>query len=140
MGRGPELTMGATIDDTEYDVTGSSSWSGVFWNHRPSKKADWFRVVSGVAAGNTNMEVDDNNGNKYAAEYNEDPVFYTGVGFGNRPVKGFLIGFDIGMLATGGTTVCATENGDADQLEALNDNWRFENVLPNVQLTVGYGF
>jgi hypothetical protein len=141
IGGSPDITMGATIDDVEYDVTGSSAWSGVFWNHRPSKQAEWFRFVSGIGVGKITAEIEETGGsNKYMASYTESPVLYTGVGFGNKPVKGFLIGFDIGVLATGGPVIVPTEGGNTDQLEALEDNWRFGNMLPNFQLTVGYGF
>jgi len=140
VGLGPELTMASTIDDTEYEGTSSMSWAGALWSHRPATTADWFRVVAGVIVGNITLDIDDKQGNKYSAEYDESPVFYTGVGVGNRPVKGVLFGFDIGMISTAGTTVEAVENGTKEHLDVLNDNWRFGNVMPNLQLTLGYGF
>ena len=102
--------------------------------------ADWFRVVAGVIVGNITLEIDDTQGNEYIAEHNRSPVFYTGVGVGNRPLKGFLIGFAIGMVTSTGTTVEPVENGTKAQLDALSDSWRFGNVMPNLQLTLGYGF
>ena len=132
--------MASTIDDTEYEVKSSMSWAGALWSHRPATKADWFRVVAGVVVGNITLELDDKQGNEYIAEYNESAALYAGVGVGNRPVKGVLVGFDIGMISTTGTTVEAVENGTKEHLDALNDNWRFGNVMPNLQLTLGYGF
>ena len=140
VGLGPELTMASTIDDTEYEVKSSMSWAGALWSHRPATKADWFRVVAGVVVGNITLELDDKQGNEYIAEYNESAALYAGVGVGNRPVKGVLVGFDIGMISTTGTTVEAVENGTKEHLDALNDNWRFGNVMSNLQLTLGYGF
>ena len=140
VGLGPELTMTSTIDDTEYEVTSSMSWGGAFWSHRPATKADWFRVVAGIIVGNITLDIDDKPGNEYTAEYNESPAFYAGVGVGNRPVKGVVIGLDIGMMSSAGTTVEAVENGTKEQLDTLNDDWRFGNVMPNLQLTLGYGF
>ena len=140
IGGSPEMTTSATIDDVEYEITGSSAWSGVFWNHRPIKSANWFRFVAGVGIGRITGELDDGNGGEFLAKYSENPVGYTGVGFGNRAVKGFTIGFDIGMLTTAGPDITNTGTGSADQLEAIEDNWRFGSVLPNAQLTVGWGF
>ena len=140
IGLGPALTMASTIDGTEYEVTSSMSWAGALWSHRPATEADWFRIVAGAIVGNITLDIDDKQGNEYIAEYNESPVFYTGVGIGNRPVKGVLVGFDIGMVSSAGTTVKSVENGTRQQLDALNDNWRFGDVMPNLQVTVGYGF
>ena len=135
------ITMSATIEDTEYDVTGDTKWAGVFWNHRPIKKADWFRFVSGVGVGRINIDIEDTTSNaKYSADYMENPVLYTGVGFGNKPVKGFLYGFDLGVLATGGTTVTPVDNGTEAQANEIAGNWRFGSALPNFQMTVGYGW
>jgi hypothetical protein len=135
------ITMTADIEDTEYDVTGSTKWAGVFWNHRPIKKADWFRFVSGIGVGRINIDIEDTATDaKYSADYTENPVMYTGVGFGNKAVKGFLYGFDLGVLATGGTYIVADEGGTQDQIDDLTDNWRFGSILPNMQFTIGYGW
>ena len=141
LGSGFPITQTANINDNEYEVTGETKWAGVFWNHRPVKKADWFRFVSGVGVGRINIDIEHaDSDSKYSADYTENPVLYTGLGFGNKPVKGFLYGFDLGVLATGGTYIVAEENGSQDQIDDLSDDWRFGSVLPNVQLTIGYGW
>ncbi|MBO85278.1 MAG: hypothetical protein CL927_07960 [Deltaproteobacteria bacterium] len=142
VGSSMPITLGATIEDTEYDVTGDTKWSGIFWNHRPVKKADWFRFVSGIGVGRINIDIEDTTTKaKYQAVYSENPVLYTGLGFGNKPVKGFLYGFDLGVLATGGTNVMvASETSTQAQADEIADNWRFGSVLPNFQFTIGYGW
>ena len=127
------------IDGTKYDVDSSSAWAGFFINHRPLENAMWFRLVAGLGFGSIENELDDGNGNKYRADYRENPVGYVGVGFGSQAKKGFLIGFDIGMLYTGGPMVRPVA-GDGADVEAIEDFWMFDSVLPNGQLTLGYGF
>ncbi|HCH66339.1 MAG: hypothetical protein CL927_07915 [Deltaproteobacteria bacterium] len=142
IGRGPDwISSTATIDNVEYDLKAKSAWGAVLWNHRPVKDADWFRVAAGLAIGRIDGTIEETGGdNKYAAAYVEQPALYTGVGFGNKPVKGFVYGFDIGVLTTGGPSIVQTDGTGADQSDALADDWRFGSVLPNFQLTVGWGF
>ena len=135
------LSMDVELDGTDYEAEGSSSWVGAFINHRPSKESQWFRVVAGIGIGSIENELDDGNGNTFTADYNENPVGYLGVGFGNEATKGFKIGFDIGILATSGPDIIQT-GGMPNQAAAddLADNMFFGSLLPNFQLTFGYGF
>ncbi|MEE2787396.1 MAG: hypothetical protein VX589_08665 [Myxococcota bacterium] len=137
------LELDMEIDGTDYTVGGSSAWTGFFVNHRPFDNAMWFRFVAGVGIGNIENELDDGNGNVYRVDYNENPVGYWGIGFGNEAKKGFLIGFDIGLLFTAGPDQIRVVEGAApsqDHAKAIEDFWLFGNVLPNFQLTMGYGF
>ena len=120
-----------------YSVEGGTSWMGAFWNHRPLKEADWFRTNVGVATGQITNEITDKDGNLYKANYRNNPVGYVGVGFGNRVKEGFLIGFDMGALFTPGPQV---SGADPDTVAAIEDHFLFGPVLPNGQLTLGWGF
>ena len=51
----------------------------------------------------------------------------------------YLCVFDIGLLHTGGATVYAIE-GDGAAAEDIKDSALFGAVLPNAQLTLGWGF
>ena len=127
------------IDGTEYTPTGSSSWMGFFLNHRPFEGTQWFRLIAGLGIGHIEMELDDGQGNRYKAEYRESPVAYVGFGFGLEPKEGFIWGLDFGLLQTAGPIIVPLE-GQGDQLEAIGDNWMFGTLLPNVQLSLGWGF
>lgn len=127
------------IEGTEYTIDGSTNWVGVFLNHRPIQGSEWFRFVAGIGFGNIQNEVDDGNGNVYGVDYTENPVGYLGIGFGAEVKKGFIWGFDIGLLHTGGPTVYSI-SGDSAALEDIKDSALFGSVLPNAQLTLGWGF
>ena len=60
-----------------------------------------------------------------------------GVGFGQRAVKGFTLGFDIGFLFGAGPEISGP---DAAKIEAIGGSTFFGSVLPNLQINVGYGF
>ena len=72
--------------------------------------------------------------------YSENPVGYLGLGFGTEAKKGFLWGFDIGVLQTGGATVVKTGGMGADQTAEIKDSWMFGTILPNVEFSLGWGF
>ena len=130
------------IGGTEYSMNGSASWMGFFVNHRPVKTAPWFRLVAGLGIGNIDNELDDGDGNTYSVVYSENPVGYLGIGFGTEAKKGFLWGFDIGVLQTGGATVIQTQTDGTslDQTAEIKDSWMFGTLLPNVQFSLGWGF
>ena len=123
----------------EYDLESGSSWMGIFMNHRPFEDSDWFRINTGIGIGNienTITETEDGGG-VYTANYKENPVGYVGVGFGQRPVKGFIVGFDVGFLFGAGPVISGP---DAAKAAAIGESPFFGNVLPNLQLNLGYGF
>ena len=73
---------------------------------------------------------------------------YFGVNFGGKPVKGIQVGFDLGVLSTGGADIQYTgeaeelaAHGDeiADQMTEIKEKMAW-TMLPNFQLTVSYGF
>ena len=135
----PEMKV--DISGTEYTVNGNSSWVGCFLNHRPIETAKWFRLVAGLGIGSIENEVKDGAGNSFQLDYNDNPVGYLGLGFGLEPVKGFVFGFDLGILSTAGPMASQTEvKADGKALEAIKDHFFFGNVLPNAQLTLGWGF
>ena len=147
LGGGPEMEsfMSPKIKDTKYTLTGSSSWVGAFINHRPFDNADWFRFVGGVGIGTISSELDDGKGNVYYAEYNENPVGYLGIGFGNTAKQGFQWGVDLGWLQSSGPEITKLEDGkevqaSAEMTSAIEGTIGFGNVLPNLQLSLGYNF
>ncbi len=129
------------IDGTEYTVNSSSSYVGFFVNHRPFEGADWFRFNAGIAVGSIENALDDGSGNTFEANYNVNPVGYVGIGAGFRPKKGLIYGLDIGWLQSSGPDISQTGgDADADALDAIADHAFFGNVLPNVQVGIGWGF
>ena len=135
------LELDLEIEGNDYTVKGASSWVGCFVNHRPFEGANWFRLVAGIGIGTIENELTDSSDNEYHAHYKENPVGYLGVGFGARPEKGFLWGVDIGWLQTPGPHVHQVA-GDPNPaaVEDIEGDLLFGNVLPNVQVTLGWGF
>ena len=133
-----ELEM--EIDGTDYTVTSASSWMGFFVQHRPFESAEWFRLVVGLGIGSIENDLEDKDGNKFVADYNENPVGYVGVGFGARNLKGFQAGFDIGWLQTAGPDIAQVEGDSPEAVESISEHVLFGNALPNFQLTLGWGF
>ncbi len=139
----PESTSFITpsIDGMDQiELRGKSSWMGFFLNHRPFKKMDWFRVNTGIGIGsieNTITETLPGGENEYTVDYKTSPVGYLGVGVGQRTFKGLTFGFDLGLLYGSGPVVSGP---DPDKVDAIRDNSFFSNVLPNVQLSIGYNF
>jgi len=141
MGGMPEASMDLKVGDVEYEVESSSAWVGGFVNHRPFDSASWFRLVAGVGIGNIENKLTDGDGNSYRADYRENPVGYVGIGFGARAVKGLVIGFDIGLLHTAGPDISADGGAPtAEAMQDIKDDLFFGPVLPNAQLTLGWGF
>ena len=103
-------------------------------------------MVAGVGFGNIENTITDKDGNVYHAHYTENPVGYLGIGFGADTSKGFQWGVDLGWLQTGGPQVFEGEaalNSTADRgaaVEDIKDSWMFGNALPNIQVSLGYGF
>ena len=128
---------GAEIGDNKYDIEGNSSWVGGFISHRPIDSAQWFRLMAGVGFGNIENEITAEDGSVYNANYTENPVGYLGLGFGGGTNKGFVWAFDLGWLQTAGPQVSGP---DAAVVEDIKDHWMFGKVLPNMQLSLGYGF
>ena len=133
-------------------VTGSSSWMGLFWRHRPFDNQNLgFNV--GLASGQieNNFTADgfhEGETVSYSVNYTENPVVYFGLNYGLKPVKGFQFGVDLGVLSTGGADIQYT--GEAEELAAHGDeiadamteikNKFAWSMLPNIQIGVSYGF
>jgi hypothetical protein len=135
-----EAPMKMNVDDTEYTQTGGSSWVGAFINHRPFKDANWFRFNTGIGIGNIAGELEDDAGNVYTVEYSENPVGYIGVGVGSSAMKGMTVGFDLGWLQTGGPDITKVAGKGADKSDDIDGTMGAGNVLPNLQLSVGYNW
>ena len=125
------------IGGNKYDIESSSSWVGAFIAHRPIDSAEWFRLMAGIGIGNIENEITAEDGAVYHANYTENPVGYLGIGFGADTKKGFQWAFDLGWLQTAGPQVTGP---DAAVIDDIKDNWMFGNALPNIQLSLGYGF
>ena len=133
-------------------VTGSSSWMGLFWRHRPFDNQN-LGVNVGLASGQieNNFTADGFHPDEsvsYSVNYTENPVVYFGLNYGLKPVKGFQFGVDLGVLSTGGADIQYTgeaeelaEHGDdiADAMAEIKDNFAW-TMLPNIQVGVAYGF
>ena len=133
-------------------ASGSSTWMGVFWRHRPFENQNiGFNV--GMASGQieNNLTADgfhEGESVSFSVNYTENPVMYFGLNYGGKPVKGFQVGFDLGVLSTGGADIQYT--GEAEELAAHGDDIAEQmteikekfawTMLPNAQLTVSYGF
>lgn len=131
------------IAGSTFSGTGETNWMGVFINHRPFSDYDWFRVNVGIGIGGIEGTLEDvtNANHTYSVRYGDNPVGYVGVGFGSRPVEGFTFGFDIGGLHTSGPVITATGTDvDMDVMDAIPDTPGYGRVLPNLQLSVNYGF
>ena len=125
------------IGGNKYDIESHSSWVGAFVNHRPIESAEWFRLVAGLGIGNIENKITAEDGAVYHANYTENPVGYLGIGFGVDTSAGFQWGVDLGWLQTAGPQVTGP---NAEVIEDIKDNWMFGKVLPNFQVSLGYGF
>jgi hypothetical protein len=135
-----EAPVKPKIDGVEYTIENSTSWVGFFVNHRPVASSPWFRMVAGLGIGSIENEVSDADGNTYTAHYKENPVGYLGIGFGAEAKKGFMWGVDLGILQTSGPMIMKTGGTGDDASEKLADDFMFGTVLPNMQVTLGWGF
>jgi hypothetical protein len=132
--------MSVEIDGTSYDLNAKASWMGAFINHRPVENAQWFRINMGFAVGTIRNTLTDADGNSYKVEYRENPVGYVGIGFGYRPIKGFQYGFDIGGLFGAGANVYPDVGNTSDAADEIAQSSLFGDILPNMQVGVGWGF
>lgn len=131
------------IGSATFAGTAETNWMGIFVNHRPFEDYDWIRFNVGIGIGGIEGTLTDvNNANHaYAIRYDNNPVGYVGIGFGSRPVKGVTVGFDIGGLHTSGADITATgTETDAAVMDEIPNTLGYGRVLPNLQLSVGYGF
>ena len=135
---------GIEIDVNNVTYTGEfaaeSSWSGVILSYRPIETLQAFRVSGGIGVGSLNGFLDDPEGNSY--HWHDGGAFtFTGIGYGNRPVKGLRLGVDIGVIQTGGGSVSSnglTLESGARTFDLQSDfagGW-----YPNLQFTAGWGF
>ena len=133
-----EAPMSPTIDELSEDftLTASSSWMGFFLSHQPFENMAWFRVNTGLAVGSIENTIVDGT-DTFTANYKENPVTYFGINFGTPAYKGLVYGLDLGMLFSASPEFSGPAG---DKMEAIQDNPFFGTVLPNFQLTVGYGF
>ncbi len=131
------------IGGATFSGTAETNWMGIFVNHRPFEDYDWIRFNVGIGIGGIEGTLTDvNNVNhSYAILYDNNPVGYVGIGFGSRPVKGVTVGFDIGGLHTSGADITSTgTDSDAAVMDEIPNTLGYGRVLPNLQLSVGYGF
>ena len=131
------------IGSATFDGTAATNWMGIFLNHRPFEDYDWLRFNVGIGIGGIEGTLTDqaDENHTYSILYDNNPVGYVGVGFGSRPVKGFTVGFDIGGLHTSGGDVTATGSAmDQAVMDEIPNTLGYGRVLPNLQLSVNYGF
>ena len=152
-GFSPELSAPAALlpdfESSSYSVNGTSSWMGVFWRHRPFENQN-IGFNLGMASGQieNNLEDDADDHLTYSVNYTENPVMYLGVNYGSKPVKGLQFGIELGVLSTGGATVQYSGHEEEmefheEEIEAAIDDIKSKfawSMLPNLQLSVSYGF
>ena len=139
----PETDLSSFASDLDIDddfiLKSSSGWMGIFLQHRPFNNARWVGFVTGFGVGYIENIIDVTHGDhvdKYTAHYKENPVGYVGWTFGSGPVKGFNYSLDLGILYTSGPNI----TGPGEYNDAIADSFYFSNGLPNIQVTLGYGF
>lgn len=130
----------------DYTWESKTQWMGMFVNHRPFESINWFTVNAGIGIGyienhihighellpEGHAETDA----EYHANYSENPVGYFGFAARTPNHKGLQFGFDFGLLHTGGPVISGM---DQSKVTAIKDNLA-PNVLPNFQISIGYGF
>ncbi|MAZ31344.1 MAG: hypothetical protein CMP57_04530 [Flavobacteriales bacterium] len=131
-------SFGPKVDELgDYEWETSSSWMGVFMAHRPFEKYNWFVVNAGFAIGGIENHIHAESGNEYQVDYNENPVGYFGFSARSGNVKGLQFGVEIGTLYSSGPD--SFEGSDSLEADAILEKLT-PNVLPNFQLSIGYGF
>ena len=129
------------INGTSYDIDNSTSWIGMFINHRPFADADWFRLGTGIGVGTIKNTLTVGGGtDQYQADYEGNIVGYVGVGFGGRPKKGLIYSLDMGLLSTSGAKVTPLNVSGTDESTNIESNSFFGALLPNIQLGIAWGF
>jgi hypothetical protein len=138
IGESDVSSFGPKVDELgDYEWETSSSWMGFFVAHRPFEKYNWFVVNTGFAIGGIENHIHAESGNEYQVDYNENPVGYFGFSARSGNVKGLQFGFEIGTLYTSGPDSFTVS--DASESNAILEKLT-PNVLPNFQLSIGYGF
>ena len=127
--------------DAEFGT--NSSWQGVNLNYRPFDNFDAFRVVFGGGVGSLGGTLVDPEGARYLVR-GGGTFSYLGLGYGLKPVKGFQWGVDLGILRTGTFEVSwvpgATGNQTWARGIAITEQANSGHWIPNLQLTIGWGF
>ena len=98
-----------------YNIDNSTSWIGMFVNHRPFEKYDWIRLATGFGLELLNTLITDND-DEYQANYEGNIVGYVGFGFGGRPKKGLILSADLGLLSTSGAKVTGPDPMIANEI------------------------
>tara|TARA_Y100000589_G_scaffold105455_1_gene99895 strand:+ start:6126 stop:6752 length:627 start_codon:yes stop_codon:yes gene_type:complete len=130
----------------DYTWESKTQWMGMFVNHRPFESMNWFTVNAGIGIGYIENHIHighevlpeghSETDAEYHANYSENPVGYFGFAARTPNQKGLQFGFDFGLLHTGGPVISGI---DESKVAAIKDNLA-PNVLPNFQISVGYGF
>ena len=69
--------------------------------------------------------------------YKNPPSGYLGIGFGQSPKKGIVVGADFGLLFGSGPEITGP---DVAKIESIKNSAVGSVVLPNFQFSIGYNF
>ena len=138
------ITFGEGDNETFYygTLANNSNWCGLQLNYRPFEKLEGLRVAFGAGVGKLQGALTDSLGAEYRISAS-GPFTYMGIGYGLRPVKGLQLGIDIGWLTA--PTFEVSSDGSHNQTDQFrhaieSDMNEFFTYIPNLQLTIGWGF
>lgn len=123
------------------NIMNNSNWCGLQINYRPFENLEGLRLGFGAGVGKLQGALTDSLGGNYRVRAS-GPFTYMGIGYGLRPVKGLQLGIDIGWL-TAPTFEVSTDgsHNEADKLRhGLESDINDFTFIPNLQLTLGWGF
>jgi hypothetical protein len=122
----------------DLEMVSESTWMGFFVHHRPFEKQDWLRINFGLAIGYIEHTLNDGSiGGEYKVMYRNPPSGYLGIGFGQSPKKGIVLGADFGLLFGSGPEISGP---DVTKIENIRNSAVGSVVLPNFQFSIGYNF
>ena len=122
-------------------IMNNSNWCGLQINYRPFENLEGLRLGFGAGVGKLQGALTDSLGGKYRVRAS-GPFTYMVIGYGLRPVKGLQLGIDIGWLTapTFEVSTDGSHNETGKFRHGLESEINDFTYIPNLQLTIGWGF